>query len=77
MTLPEFTVFYSQLNPDRLGKVYDNALKMLTDRLASGQESPETLSPVILDAAMILSTHLLHEYHNWLAQSLASTAKDE
>ncbi len=77
MKWPEFSEFYAQLSSERLGSIYESAIRSATTNLASvSGSSPQEwvtewtakLPAIILDTSAVMSTHLLHEYHNWLKQ---------
>ena len=88
MKWPEFSEFYAQLSSERLGSIYESAIRSATSSLASISglspqewvtEWTEKLPSIILDTSAVMSTHLLYEYHNWLKQYCepASSGTDE
>ncbi len=88
MKWPEFSEFYAQLSSERLGSIYESVIRSATTGLASiSGSAPQEwvaewtakLPAIILDTSSVMSTHLLHEYHNWLKQYCESKdpVKDE
>ncbi|MCL6600935.1 MAG: hypothetical protein K6T81_19695 [Alicyclobacillus macrosporangiidus] len=86
MELLPFSDFYSQLSTERLAKIYEglthetlsrmlNRVKSTTEHeKAALEELLEQLPSIIFDIAAVVSTHLLHEYHEWLAQHQATSS---
>ncbi|MBX5436276.1 MAG: hypothetical protein IRZ33_03565 [Alicyclobacillaceae bacterium] len=80
-TLP-FSTFYQQIDTKRLEAVYEGfaheTVARLRERLQQGESADAVLRDflaqlpsVVLDVAAVMCTHLLHEYHDWLASQSA------
>lgn len=87
-TIPDFAAFYAQLDPGRLATLYqDITHPMLTDLFNQCEAEDPGASPVLrdlikqlpqisFDIAAVATMHVLHEYHQWLVESLSGTGDD-
>ncbi len=80
-TIPDFDIFYAQLSAGRLEEIYRKlSHPAITELLESGtgnnldlarwQELAQKLPSISFDIAAAATTHMLHEYHDWLCQYL-------
>lgn len=70
MEIPSYSEFLKTLTPDDYAEIGDVNPDMLSE-IAETASSSEALGTQIASISLMISTHLLSRYHEWLVEQLS------